>query len=194
MICEYDNRFYQQMVDESPICKPILKVMFDAWPIQRVIDVGCGIGHWLNACKQLGASSVVGVDGPWVPRDKMLLSEQEFSSVDLQDRSLPLYNLYPDPTFDLAICLETAEHLPHWIGSLLIETLCNLAPVVLFSAATPGQGGTDHINEKPLSYWVELFREHDYKLVDMIRPAIKDDDSIPIWYRNNIVVFIRETA
>jgi hypothetical protein len=46
--------------------------------------------------------------------------------------------------FDLAVCLEVAEHLPPERAESFIRELCDLAPVVLFSAAIPGQGGTGH--------------------------------------------------
>ena len=40
--------------------------------------------------------------------------------------------------------------------------LCGLSSIVIFSAATPGQGGTDHVNERPHSYWIEKFSARGY--------------------------------
>jgi hypothetical protein len=37
--------------------------------------------------------------------------------------------------------------------------LSNLAPVVVFSAAQPGQGGLGHVNEQPTDYWIDLFEK-----------------------------------
>ena len=54
-------------------------------------------------------------------------------------------------TFDLAVSVEVAEHLPPQRSEWFVEDLCRLAPVVLFSAAVPGQGDpkyTGHLNER----------------------------------------------
>ncbi len=62
----------------------------------------------------------------------------------------------------------------------------------------PGQGGRNHINEQPLSYWRKFFIEAGYDLYDPIRARIWFDKRIPYWYRQNIVVAakrgISETA
>ena len=69
--------------------------------------------------------------------------------------------------------------------------LCALAPTVVFSAAIPGQGGTQHVNEQWQSYWVELFEQQGFGVHDPLRPAIWDDESVDVWYRQNLLVFGR---
>ena len=44
-------------------------------------------------------------------------------------------------TYDLAICVEYAEHLPEARAASFIGDLTKLAPAIAFSAAIPGQGG-----------------------------------------------------
>jgi hypothetical protein len=81
-------------------------------------------------------------------------------------------------TFDLAVSLEVAEHLPPERGEGFVEDLCRLAPVVLFSAAVPGQGDpkhTGHLNERWQSYWASLFHERGYERAECVRPAIWED-------------------
>jgi hypothetical protein len=82
-----------------------------------------------------------------------------------KERFIPadLRNLPPAAEFgqfDLAICLEIAEHLPESCADALIKFLSELAPAVLFGAAIPGQGGVNHINEQWQSYWVAKFSRH----------------------------------
>jgi hypothetical protein len=50
--------------------------------------------------------------------------------------------------FDLALCLEVAEHLPAAAGDSLVRRLASVGARILFSAAIPGQGGRNHVNEK----------------------------------------------
>ncbi len=64
--------------------------------------------------------------------------------------------------FDLALCLEVAEHVPAEFASRLVAFLVTLAPFIVFSSAPPGQGGHLHVNEQPASYWDALFAEHGY--------------------------------
>jgi hypothetical protein len=67
--------------------------------------------------------------------------------------------------------------------------LCSLSDVVLFSAAQPGQGGEDHINERPLSYWADIFEQMGYAAFDCVRPEIADEHDVMPWYRYNSLIF-----
>ena len=62
--------------------------------------------------------------------------------------------------FDLALCLEVAEHVAGPLAPRLIEFLASLAPALVFSHAPEGQGGHFHLNEQPWSYWARLFAQH----------------------------------
>jgi hypothetical protein len=85
----------------------------------------------------------------------------------------------------MAICLEVAEHLPSEAASILVHSLVKLAPVILFSAAIPGQGGTNHVNEQWPDYWQEIFAHHGYRFCDPLRLALWNDSDIEWWYAQN---------
>ena len=70
-----------------------------------------------------------------------------------------------------------------------ITALTNASDIVLFSAALPGQGGSGHLNEQPLPYWVRKFWRRGYIPLEPIRPYIARDASIFPWIRQNIVAF-----
>lgn len=63
---------------------------------------------------------------------------------------------------------------------------------MLFSAAIPFQGGTNHLNERWQSYWAELFRTTGYDCYDVIRPKIWTNNAVEWWYRQNILLFAKE--
>lgn len=140
----------------------------------RVIDVGCGEG-WF--CREFEACGVhaAGVDGPWV--DSAI-------TVDFDRPPYPQLG-----RFDLAVCLEVAEHVEPGAANDFIAWLISLAPVVVFSAAVPGQGGEGHVNEQPPAYWRDLFASHARRGSGALRWAIWDDDRIEPWYRQNLLVF-----
>lgn len=74
----------------------------------------------------------------------------------------------------------------------LVADLVSLAPVVLFSAAVPGQGGTGHINEQWPEYWAALFQSHGYECLDCIRPKIWRESRVDAWYKQNLLLFVRK--
>jgi SAM-dependent methyltransferase len=144
-----------------------------------VVDVGCGTGIWLAAFRDAGVAHIRGVDGDWVDRSALEVAQDAFTSADL---SAP-FDL--GERFDLAVSLEVAEHLPPTSADGFIASLTALAPVVLFSAAIPWQGGTDHLNEQWPSYWADKFAAHGYVPVDSLRARIWNTWEIAWWYRQN---------
>ena len=83
-----------------------------------------------------------------------------------------------------------AEHLSEASADGFVASLVRLAPVVLFSAAIPHQGGTGHINEQWPDYWVAKFAGHDFAVVDCLRRRLWNNAKILPWYRQNMLVFV----
>src|SRR5689334_17386667 len=98
-----------------------------------LLDVGCGTGTWLRAAFDLGVPEIYGIDGVPMNRDALLIPPEFFHPVDLQRR------IDLGRKFDMALCLEVAEHLPADVAPQLIATLASHSNLVLFSAAAPGQ-------------------------------------------------------
>jgi len=153
---------------------------------ESLVDVGCGTGTWLRAAIDSGISDVIGIDGVEIPRDRLLFPSDKFhcrdlcAPVDLGRR------------FELAICLEVAEHLDQDAGRILIRTLTKHADVILFSAACPGQSGQHHVNCQWPEYWQALFNSEGYACDDSPRWTIWDDSLIEVWYRQNIFIARRD--
>jgi SAM-dependent methyltransferase len=154
-----------------------------------VLDVGCGRGVWLSEFKKQRVDKIVGLDGDYIKPSTMLVPAECFRPTDLNGE----FEI-PAGRFDLAICLEVAEHLPARNSRHLVRQLTSAAPQVLFSAAPPGQGGRGHINCQPLSYWRKIFEEFRFKLFDPFRPKLRDDRSVAWWYRQNMVLFASPEA
>jgi 2-polyprenyl-3-methyl-5-hydroxy-6-metoxy-1,4-benzoquinol methylase len=148
-----------------------------------VVDFGCGAGLWLETFAEHGVDDYVGVDGPWVPQAGLHFPPERFVAARL-DRHVDLGR-----TFDLAVALEVAEHLPEHGAEAFVRNIVEHAPCVLFSAAIPHQGGTDHLNEQWPDYWVERFAAHGYTVVDGLRPLIWSNPEVLSFYRQNTVMF-----
>ena len=62
----------------------------------------------------------------------------------------------------------------------------------MFSAAIPGQGGQNHINEQWPTYWQEFFQKYDYDMIDFFRPKIWNNTKIERWYRQNMFLVVKK--
>jgi len=150
-----------------------------------VIDVGCGLGVWCAEFIKRGITDVMGVDGDYVPVKMLEIQASKFFRHDLEQP------LAVGRTFDLAVCLEVGEHLSPERSKELVSDLAKLAPIVLFSAAIPNQGGTNHINEQWPEYWATLFAAHRFTPFDL-RPMLWHNERIACWYRQNAILYVRE--
>jgi SAM-dependent methyltransferase len=164
----------------------ILDILMEYHRPTSVLDVGCGIGTWLKVAQARGISEIAGIDGLWLDTSDLRVDPR---FVRVQDLEKP-FDL--GRRFDLVICLEVAEHLSANAAQGFIESLTRHAPVVLFSAAIPHQGGHHHINEQFLSYWIERFGQLGFRPLNVIRGKIWDDPAILWWLRQNIVLFVHD--
>lgn len=96
-------------------------------------------------------------------------------------------------TFDLALSCEVGEHLSEARADGFVADLCASAPRVLFGAAIPGQGGSSHINEQWQSYWAKKFISNGYTPIDVVRPQVVDCDDVLGWYKNNPILYVRNS-
>lgn len=185
---EYDKTFFEGQKEGSRrSAQRVVPVVRDIVRPSSVVDVGCGVGTWLAAWREAGVTDVHGYDGDYVDRSMLQIPQEQFTAADL---SKPLN---AGRTFDLAQSLEVGEHLPHTASESFVESLTSLAPVVLFSAAIPLQGGTHHINEQWPAYWVERFASRGYVVVNALRAKFWNDDAVQPWYRQNMLFFVDES-
>jgi len=183
---EYSADFYSYLASfaarSAQVVVPRLTAVL---PVRSVVDFGCGQGAWLSVWRSSGAT-VVGVDGPYVDPDRLLVDPALFHAADLA-KPIDLGR-----RFDLVQSLEVAEHLPATKAEQFIATLTAHGPCVLFSAAVPGQGGENHINEQPLDYWRAMFRRRGYVAIDWLRPQLVDDQTVEPSYRYNVMLYVEE--
>lgn len=170
---------YNSASEVVPIVMGLLKP-------KSVVDVGCGIGSWLSVFREYGIEDILGIDGEYVDSKMLMIPSDKFKHYDLK------FPISVSRKFDLVISLEVAEHIPEEYAEIFINSLTELGHVILFSAAIPYQGGTNHINEQWPDYWVELFKKKNYCVIDCIRSKIWNNDNVEYWYIQNMLLFIRQ--
>jgi SAM-dependent methyltransferase/4-amino-4-deoxy-L-arabinose transferase-like glycosyltransferase len=185
----YDASFFEYVnASASAAAERIVPLLQQQLSPASVLDVGCGQGAWLAVWQRHGVDDVFGVDGSYVDRSKLLFAPGCFYAHDL---SQP-FDL--GRRFSLVECLEVAEHLPPGSAEALVDSLIRHGEVIVFSAAPPGQGGHDHVNERSYGYWRTLFSQRGYLAADYLRPRILDDPTIDRWYRYNTLLYVSRDA
>jgi SAM-dependent methyltransferase len=183
----YNAQFYELLREiTSASAAIVVPIVMNLIRPESVVDIGCGIGIWLRAFSEAGVGRVLGWDGAYVDRDLLAIAPGCFQEADLE------YPLSIPGGFDLACSLEVAEHLTAAAGNAIVAALCAAAPVVMFSAAVPSQGGDHHINEQWPSYWIRRFETHGFRMIDALRPQIMADQRIAYYYRQNLMMFASE--
>jgi SAM-dependent methyltransferase len=178
-------KYSSSIDDDAETAAEIVSLLVSLFHPQSVVDFGCGLGNFVNAFRKEGVTEVLGLDGDWARTDPRfhIREEENFSVADLlQEVNLPR-------RYDLALCLEVAEHLPPSSSDVLVHSLAKASDLVIFSAAVPGQGGIHHVNEQWIGYWEKKFLQHGFLLHDVLRPMIWDNEKIKWWYRQNIFLF-----
>ena len=185
----YSESFFSGQASGSrrsaEVVVPLILELVDA---RSVVDVGCGVGTWLSVFEGQGVGDALGIDGDYVPRDRLEIPAEHFRPADL---TRPLQ---ADRRFDLAVSLEVAEHLPPATSEQFVASLTSLADLVLFSAAIPRQHGSGHVNERWQSWWAERFAEHGFLAVDCVRRRIWSDPRVEWWYAQNVILYASREA
>jgi SAM-dependent methyltransferase len=180
--------FAAQQACSLSSARKVVPIILELVQPKSVVDVGCGTGAWLSVFSEHGVSDFIGVDGSYVDHSILLIPPDCFLAQDLTTQ------VELDRRFDLAVSLEVAEHLPESSAHSLVASLTELAPTVLFSAAIPGQGGINHINEQWPSYWARCFRDRGFVPVDALRSRVWAADDVAWWYAQNMLLFIDVNA
>jgi SAM-dependent methyltransferase len=180
--------FHDESVHNSSSPEIIVPYLMDIFKPNSVLDIGCGLGTFLYEFKKHKVDNIVGVDGNWVDKKKLVISSNNFIEADLEK---PI-NL--NKKFDIVLCLEVAEHLVESAANTIVDSLCKHGNIIIFSAAIKNQIGQNHINEQPFSYWHKKFKVKGYEIVDLFRPVFWNDTKVQWWYKQNMFLLVHESV
>jgi SAM-dependent methyltransferase len=184
---QYGDVFFASIGEGSAHSANVLvPLILKSLPVESVLDLGTGSGTWLRPFLAAGKNDVLGIDGSYVSTASLVIDPGLFLARDIT-QPIDLGR-----RFDLAICLEVGEHVPPETSDVLVDNLTRHSSMVLFSAAVPGQGGVDHINEQPLEFWRGLFGQRKFVAHDPFRPLLRGRTDVEPWYRYNTLLYVRE--
>ncbi len=181
--------YHRIALGEAPA---VIAAIIDVFPeLERFADVGAGSGAFAAEAQR---------------RDRRVEACEYTRSgrfyARLQGVQSQPFDLFGDPPaqlggpIDVAYCFEVAEHCPPEAGDRLVRFLSQITPLVLFTAAPPGQGGIGHVNEQPPKYWIERFEQSGMRLrTDLtarLRDAFERRGVTAVWLLANLLVFARD--
>ena len=86
--------------------------------------------------------------------------------------------------------MKVIEHISTQRALALLDWISVNCYAIIFSGATPGQGGTQHINEQKQEYWLSKMISLGFIPCDNIRPILSKQKEVPAYYRNNVFFYI----
>lgn len=206
-ILTYTRDYYAENWRTAQIgAEVVLPEVFEVMGIpESLIDLGCGAGAWSYVAQRLGVGLVLGIDGEWARAEwERMMPITAFIGADLETvagRGAVVRELQQIPRFRAGICVEVMEHLSPKAATFSLAILLTEVDWLIFGAATPGQGGSLHVNEQPHAYWRERLELAGFEEVHGMRPesavgteinwGFQVSVSIPFWYRDNIQVWRR---
>jgi len=187
----YSKEWVEECLNEKWMrdIKHFSGVVFNQFSPASVVDVGCGLGLYLNYYRELGAKKIMGIEG-----NKNALDNAIISDIIAHDLRKP-FRL--NQKYELVSCLEVAEHIHRKYSVILVDTLvelCDIEGHIIFTAAPPGQTGIHHINLQPQDFWIDLFAERSFVYSKVLKNSINTQIKFHHiwWIKNNLMVFNRE--
>ncbi|MFA6995137.1 MAG: methyltransferase domain-containing protein [Patescibacteria group bacterium] len=191
----YDNRFFRNTIKlEASSAFEFTALVLKYYTPASLVDIGCGAGIYLKEFNKKGIKNLLGLDGSPAAGEEFLLDKHKLVIFDLAKK----YKF--KKKYDLALCLEVAEHLREKDADVLIETITEAADNIIFSAAVPGQGSRSigHINEQPHNYWIEKFKNKNFSYLKLRTEKMRAEmkaRGVVWWIVNNLMIFeLKRTA
>jgi SAM-dependent methyltransferase len=155
----YDSFYYERQHQRlAGPGREIAKWLADNFAPESAIDIGCGSGGVIAGFRDLKVPAV-GLEYSQAAIEMCLAQGLRVHKFDLERDSV----VEVEPAA-LVVSTEVAEHLPEHCASRYVDLCCQLSTsVVVLTAALPGQGGTDHVNEQPNEYWIQKFEDRGWR-------------------------------
>ena len=185
----YNRDYYRSMEINCRDSYNILaKAIVNEFHPSTAVDVGCGYGGMSKAMINAGCNEVYSYD---YSSDAVAIC-LETGLKHAYQLNLIHANQIPVKG-DVCICLEVAEHIPERHAHNMCKLISEVAPILIFTASPPGQGGYLHVNLKKQDYWINIFKRYsmiyDHDSVNNMRKSIQD--KINNEYYRNLMVFKR---
>ncbi len=148
----YDRKYYEKIEqEEREQAKRLADYLIDKYAPLSVIDFGCATGLYLEPFYRAGIFTL-GLEVSTSAINTRLINNVIFGDIR--------HNLGVRWNFDLAISLETLEHIDERYEDQAVKNIASASDLLVFSAAAENQIEESHVNLKPKSHWIDKFNEY----------------------------------
>ncbi len=162
----YNDKYYNRhFVQYREWEKSIGKHIFETIRPSSIIDLGCGVGSYLEGAFIAGCQDIKGIEISYDMAKKYII--EDISPYIFEADATCDLNI--DRKFDCVISFEVAEHIDPKGTEKFIENLTSLSDnYIILTAAPPGQAGTGHINLRDKNFWIESIESKGFLFQDQL--------------------------
>ena len=185
----YRARHFRRRETLRPDYRRLARALMQLVPFSSAVDVGCANAFLLEEFVDAG-KEVTGVE----------LSPEVVEVLSPEIRHAVLIGDFADLAgrWDLACCVEVAEHIPPPRSAELVDIVARIARRwIYFTAAPPGQPGRGHINCRPHDEWLEMFAHRGWETDEPRTARLRDTLAsleTAVWLRGNSFLFGRSES
>ncbi len=184
----YDSGYFQfvEQTTASSVGAMANSIISSLHPAS-VVDVGCGTGTLIKHLQEQGVQ-VKGLEYAEAALKECWTKELDVIKFDVANDPIP-------PRYknaDVAVSMEVGQQLPESYSDRYVDVLCQVADVIVFSSATPGQGDRRPQNEQPHRYWSDKFLQRGYLLDEVLTRQWRSEwkiQNIAPWFYQNVMIF-----
>lgn len=179
----YDEKYYRKHLDKLRWWEVKLgQDLVTRYQIKSVLDLGCGIGSYLEGALDCKLKSLAGIELSY-EFSKLYTPYRILRYITERDITKPLEL----SRFDCVWSFEVAEHLPPEGTDGFIDNLTKLSErMIVLTAAPPGQSGTGHQNCREKLFWISKVEKRGFKFQEN-----KVSETLEIWKKIKIPDYIR---
>ncbi|MFB6199893.1 MAG: class I SAM-dependent methyltransferase [Candidatus Nanohaloarchaea archaeon] len=185
----YPQDYFESMTGDEQMeeANQFSAIFDELYHPESIIDFGCGTGRFLKYYYDRDRE-ILGLEKALTAFEEAVVPRDNLKEHDLRKP------YRAEKNFDLGICIEVIEHLPESSEEALLDTLTTNVDVLVLTAATPGQGGKHHVNEKPHEYWIKKVEKRGFSFMSEKTEKVKQQLDVEnmTYLEENLMVFEKQ--
>lgn len=179
-MANYDSKTGIFKEHKYKVDAPLAESIYTTFNPESIVDLGCGDGKYCKIWKDMGCKNVQGYEG-----NKKCVNNSTIKFMDLtKDNDI-------QEKYDLLVCLEVGEHIPHQYENIFIDNILSFAEKnIVLSWAVPGQKGKGHVNCKKNEEVISIFCGLGFYYNAYISEYLRKNSKLK-WFKNTIMNFWR---
>ena len=140
------------------------KEYFETNKIMKVLDIGCGIGHYGYVFDYLEDVDYIGIE-----KSKWVVENTPYKDLEIIQQDITEGIVLSNSDYDLVLCIDILEHLEKEKLDFVLETISKLGKNFIFSIPFVGdphlEADKTHLIKESKEWWIKKLSEY-FKVSD----------------------------